>query len=83
MPFKKLSEVDLDATHIDVGSALDNYNMYLLKEPEDLQPKITASFSLVPLTPNNQFHSTTESVALDMMDAKIKRKVYLLKYKKR
>ncbi|MBP1950272.1 ArpU family phage transcriptional regulator [Virgibacillus litoralis] len=73
----KLPEIDREETRSAVESSLENYQMYLLMEPEELQPKITQSFSLVPPTPNNQFHSSTEDIAVKKMDQERKRKKYI------
>ncbi|WP_308418964.1 ArpU family phage packaging/lysis transcriptional regulator [Virgibacillus oceani] len=78
----KLPEIDRDATRAAVESALETYQMYLLMDLEELQPKITSSFNLVPVVPNNQFHSTTEDIAIKKMDQEKKRKEYVKKIQK-
>ncbi|WP_325034718.1 ArpU family phage packaging/lysis transcriptional regulator [Lentibacillus sp. Marseille-P4043] len=77
-----LPEIDREATKKEVESSLEKYQMYLLMDPEELQPKITQSFNLAPAAPNNQFHSSTEEIALKKVDQERKRKEYLLKIQK-
>ncbi|MEK3909647.1 ArpU family phage packaging/lysis transcriptional regulator [Oceanobacillus sp. FSL W7-1309] len=75
----KLPEIDRDATRAAVESELEKYQMYLLMDPEEYEPKITSSFKLVPSAPSNQFHSSTEEAAIKRLDMENKRKDYLLK----
>ena len=75
----KLPEIDRDATRTAVESELEKYQMYLLMDPEEHEPKITSSFKLVSSAPSNQFHSSTEETAIKKLDMENKRKDYLLK----
>lgn len=70
----KLPEIDRDATKEKVEAELENYKVCLLMDPSDLEPTVTASFKLVPGAPNNQFHSSTESVAVNRMEQEKERK---------
>ena len=75
----KLPEIDRDATRTAVESELEKYQMYLLMDPEEYEPKITSSFKLVPSAPSNQFHSSTEETAIKRMDTEKKRKDFLFR----
>ena len=75
----KLPEIDRDATRSAVESELEKYQMYLLMDPEEYEPKITSSFKLVPSAPSNQFHSCTEETAIKRLDMESKRKDFLLR----
>ncbi|WP_121614773.1 ArpU family phage packaging/lysis transcriptional regulator [Virgibacillus halodenitrificans] len=78
----KLPEINRDETKTSVESALEKYKMFLLMDPEDYQPKITSSFSLVPPTLNNEFHSSTEETAIKRIDDERKRREYITKIQK-
>ena len=73
----KLPEINRDATRSAVESELEKYQMYLLMDPEEYEPKITSSFKLVPSAPSNQFHSSTEETAIKRLDMEKKRKDFL------
>lgn len=73
----KLPEIDRDKTKEAVESALAKYRFYLLTIPDEKLPKITSSFSIVPPTYTNEFHSTTEQVALERIDYEKERDEYL------
>lgn len=72
-----LQEIDRDATKKRVESVLENYRMYLLMDPVELQPKITSTFKLSPPSKTNKFHSDTEHVAIERVDLEIKRRKYI------
>ena len=74
-----LPEIDRDATKKNVDSALEKYQIMLLMDPEEYEPKITASFRLAPPSPTNEFHSTTEDVAIQRIDVTEKRRNYITK----
>lgn len=73
----KLPEIDRNATKAAVESELDKYQMYLLLDPEEYEPKITSSFKLVSTAPSNQFHSSTEETAIKRLDIEKKRQDFL------
>ena len=75
----KLPEIDRNATRSAVESELEKYQMYLLMDAEEYEPKITSSFKLVPSAPSNQFHSSTEETAIKRLDLEKKRKDFLLR----
>ncbi|MFC4389126.1 ArpU family phage packaging/lysis transcriptional regulator [Gracilibacillus marinus] len=73
----RLPEVDRELTKSEVEAALEKYKIYLLMEPIEYQPKITASFSIVPPTYNNQFHSNTEEIVVKKIDMENQRRKFL------
>ncbi|UFU00356.1 ArpU family transcriptional regulator [Radiobacillus kanasensis] len=72
-----LPKIDREATRAKVEKVLEEYKIYLLMDPEDLQPKITSTFEIVPPTPNNQFHSSTEKTAIDRIDLENERQRFI------
>lgn len=63
-----LPEIDREKTKAAVESALEKYRFYLLTVPEDKLPKVTASYSLVPPSFSNEFHSSTEQAVMDRIE---------------
>jgi ArpU family phage transcriptional regulator len=63
-----LPEIDREKTKAAVESALEKYRFYLLMVPEDKLPKVTATYSLVPPSFSNEFHSSTEQAAIDRIE---------------
>lgn len=76
-----LPEIDRDETKKNVESALEKYQIMLLMDPEELEPKITATFKLAASAPTNEFHSTTEEVAIERIDLAEKRRNYIRRIK--
>ncbi|WKU21702.1 ArpU family phage packaging/lysis transcriptional regulator [Priestia megaterium] len=68
-----LRDVDKKQTKANVEQALADYRMYMMTVPEDIIPKVTTSYSLVPPSNTNAFHSSTEEAAITRVDYKIKR----------
>ncbi|TYS14288.1 ArpU family transcriptional regulator [Rossellomorea vietnamensis] len=66
-----LPEIDRDKTKEAVESALEKYRFYLLTVPEDKLPKVTATYSLVPPSFSNEFHSSTEQAVMDRIELEI------------
>jgi ArpU family phage transcriptional regulator len=60
-----------------VEEAFEKYRIYLFTLPEEHLPKITPSYSIIPPTKNNQFHSTTEDIAIKHVDFERERDEYL------
>lgn len=75
----KLPEIDRTETKAAVESVLEKYQMYLLMDPEEFEPKITSSFKLVATAPSNQFHSSTEETAIKKVDMENKRRNFIKK----
>lgn len=73
----KLPKIDREATKEAVVSAFEKYRMYLLDEPEEKLPKVTATFSLTPPSNTNENHSSTEDAAVSNVDSERERRQYL------
>lgn len=72
-----LPEIDREKTKHVVESALEKYRIYLLSFPMEHLPKVTASYSFLPPANSNQFHSSTESAAIEKVDYETEKKEYL------
>jgi ArpU family phage transcriptional regulator len=68
-----LPEIDREKTKAAVESALEKYRFYLLMVPEDKLPKVTATYSLVPPSFSNEFHSSTEQAAIERIELELVR----------
>lgn len=79
MQISFLPEIDRDLTKKNVEKALEEYQIMLLMNPEELEPKVTASFQLAPSAPTNEFSSTTEDTAIRRIDQKLKVEKYIRK----
>ena len=78
--YKQLSFVrDLDGkkTKEAVEAALEKYRMYMLTVPDECLPRVTQTYSLVPPSQTNAFHSSTESVAIKKADFERERDEYI------
>jgi ArpU family phage transcriptional regulator len=73
----KLPEIDREKTKAAVESALEKYRFYLLTVPEDKLPKVTATYSLVPPSFSNEFHSSTEQAVMDRIELDIARNKHI------
>lgn len=60
-----------------VEKYLEKYKMYLLTLPDDIQPRITPSYSIVPNSKTNQFYSSTEAVAIKRVEYERERNEYM------
>ncbi|KQL19278.1 ArpU family phage packaging/lysis transcriptional regulator [Cytobacillus solani] len=78
----KLPEIDREATQQNVEEAIETYRIYLLTVPEEKLPKITATYSLVPPSNTNGFHSTTEDIAIQRADEERERIEYVEWFRK-
>jgi ArpU family phage transcriptional regulator len=72
-----LAEIDREKTKAAVESALEKYQYFLLSEPLEMAPKITASYSIMPPAFTNQFHSSTEEMAIRKVDFDDQRRKYI------
>lgn len=72
-----LPEIDRESTREKVEENLENYRMCLLTEPVDYEPNITSSMKDIPITPSNQFHSSTEQAAINRLEEERKRKGFM------
>ncbi|MBY6053313.1 ArpU family phage packaging/lysis transcriptional regulator [Cytobacillus firmus] len=73
----KLPEINRDETKKAVEKAFEKYRFYLLTIPEEKLPKLTATYSLVPPTISNEFHSKTEDTAINAVDFEREREEYI------
>lgn len=71
-----LPEIDRVATKKAVEAALEKYRIYLLTLRLDQLPKVTQGYSLV-LAVTNQFHSSTEKIAIRNVDYEWEREEYI------
>ncbi|MCM3241312.1 ArpU family transcriptional regulator [Cytobacillus oceanisediminis] len=78
----KLPEFDRKETQKNVENALELYRLYLLTIPEEKLPKVTASYSLVPPSNTNGFHSSTEDIAIERADEDRAREEYVERFRK-
>lgn len=72
-----LPEVDEEKTQEEVKKFLRRYMNFLFMDPLEAQPKITSSFSIVPPSNNNQFHSSTEEISIKRIDMERQRKKFM------
>ena len=77
-----LPEIDREQTKAAVEGALEKYTIYLLMEPDEHLPKVTQTFSIVPPSHTNEFHSSTENAAIKNIDQAAARWKYLSKIRK-
>jgi ArpU family phage transcriptional regulator len=72
-----LPEIDREKTKSAVEEKLETYRLYLLSVSEEISPRVTASYSLVPPSNTNAFHSTTEDAAVTKADQDRERELYI------
>lgn len=72
-----LPEIDRDATKKAVEAAFEKYRFYLLTIPEERLPQVTPKYSLELPTFSNQFHSSTEDIAIKTVDLEREGKEYI------
>lgn len=77
-----LPEIDRDATKKKVEDILEEYQIMLLMDPEEFEPKVTAAFKLVVVAPGNEFHSSTEETAIKRIDMDIRKQKHITKVQK-
>jgi ArpU family phage transcriptional regulator len=70
-------EINTKATRKAVEAKMDIYRDYLLSLPAHILPKITASYSLVPPSVTNAFHSSTEEIAVERIEYEKARNDYM------
>lgn len=83
--YKQLSFVrDLDGekTKEAVEAALEKYRMYMLTVPDEHPPRVTQTYSLVPPSQTNAFHSSTEDAAIKKVDFERERDEYMEKIRR-
>lgn len=78
--YKQMSfirDVDGEKTKEAVETALEKYRMYMLTVPDEYLPRVTQTYSLVPPSNTNAFHSSTEDVAIKKADFERERDEYM------
>jgi ArpU family phage transcriptional regulator len=73
----QLPEIDREETKKRVEAALEKYRFYLLTVPEERIPKVTSTYSLVPSSHTNAFHSSIESAVIEKVDFERDRDEYI------
>jgi ArpU family phage transcriptional regulator len=74
-----LSQIDKKATKKKAEEAFEQYRILLLGQREEDLPKVTTTYSLVPPSHTNAFHSSTEDIAIKRVDYERQRIAYLKK----
>ncbi|BDG80031.1 MULTISPECIES: ArpU family phage packaging/lysis transcriptional regulator [Bacillus] len=77
-----IPQIDEEATKLKAEKLLDQYRIYLLQVPDDFLPKVTPTYSIVPPSITNEFHSSTEDAALKRLDWEIQRDKFLKRIQK-
>lgn len=80
LKYKQLSflrDVDGEKTKEAVEAALEKYRMYMLTVPDEFLPRVTQTYSLVPPSQTNAFHSSTEDAAIKKVDFERERDEYM------
>ncbi|MFZ4847412.1 ArpU family phage packaging/lysis transcriptional regulator [Enterococcus casseliflavus] len=72
-----IPQIDEEETKLKAEKLLDQYRLYLLQVPDDFLPKVTPTYSIVPPSITNEFHSSTEEAALKRLDWEIQRNKFL------
>ncbi|MGM0950038.1 MAG: ArpU family phage packaging/lysis transcriptional regulator [Bacillota bacterium] len=72
-----IPQIDEEATKLKAEKLLDQYRLYLLQVSDDFLPKVTPTYSIVPPSITNEFHSSTEEAALKRLDWDIQRDKFL------
>lgn len=74
-----LKKINAKATRKAVESLLEDYKILLLTQPVEALPKVTASYTITPPSNTNEFHSTTESTAIDNLEREMARRDFINK----
>lgn len=77
-----IPEIDRDKTQENVEKAIQKYRIYALSIPDERLPKITASYTMVPPSTTNAFHSSTEDAAIANVDMERERLEYIEHFRK-
>ncbi len=64
----KMPVVDGKKTKQAVEEVFGTYRQYLATMPSDILPKVTPSYSIVPPSCTNAFHSSTEEIAIERLE---------------
>lgn len=71
-----LPNIDYKATKKELEKALFIYRNYLITLPNYLMPKVTPSYSIIPPTTTNAFHSSTEDAVIERIEYEQRRNSY-------
>jgi ArpU family phage transcriptional regulator len=71
-----IPKVNAKATKKEVEKALYRYRDYMITLPSYLMPNVTPSYTLVPPSNTNAFHSSTEDAALERIEYERERDLY-------
>lgn len=77
-----LPEWDRKATQEAVEAAIEKYRLCLLVIPEERLPQVTAKYTLEIPSFSNQFHSSTEDIAIERIDEEQRRMKYVEFFRK-
>jgi ArpU family phage transcriptional regulator len=72
-----LRDTNGEKTKEAVEAALEKYRMYMLTVPDEFLPRVTQTYSLVPPSNTNAFHSSTENAAIKKADFERERDEYM------
>lgn len=72
-----MSVVDGKKTKEAVEGVFEVYRHYLGTMPSDILPKLTSSYSIVPPTFTNAFHSSTEDIAIERVEYEKERNEFM------
>lgn len=72
-----LRDTNGERTKESVEKHFARYRMYMLTVPDELVPKITQTFSIVPPSRTNELHSKTENDAIERVDYEIERNDFI------
>jgi len=78
----KLPEINREETRNQVEESLEKYQMFMLMDPVDLEPKVTASYTLTQPSNTNEVHSKTETQAVKKVEQEWARQNYTTKIQK-
>ena len=70
-------KIDEKRTKKAIEKRLLKYREYLVTLPSSMAPKITATYSIVPPSNTNEFHSKTESIAIERVMYEKERNEYM------
>lgn len=77
-----LRDTDGEKTKEAVEAELERYRICMLTVPDELMPKVTQTYSIVPPSNTNAFHSTTESIAIERADSNRERDEFMERIRK-
>ncbi|EJQ03660.1 ArpU family phage transcriptional regulator [Bacillus cereus AND1407] len=73
----KMPVVDGKRTKQAVEQVFEVYRQYLATMPSDILPKVTPSYSIIPPSFTNAFHSSTEEIAIERIEYEQERNEFM------